>query len=156
MYRHPCKLLKLHQMHWMHNCKTTDWKAIVSRVRHISFLSSPVGPGICLHLDARSGRAWREKIRSGMTGKDQVRHDVKRSGQAWREEKLTGTKEGRAQQMPSQQVKSACFLKFRGRNRTELTIWRLLKVKTEWILPFSQYSLLREHIQEKLSFGNGP
>ena len=148
MYRHPCKLLKLHQMHWMHNCETTDWKTIVSRVRHISFLSSPVGPGICLCLDARSGRAWREKIRSGMTGKDQVRHDGKRS---WRD-----TKEGRAQQMPSQQVKSACFLEFRDRNRTELSIWRLLKVKTEWILPFSQNSLLREHILEKLSFGNGP
>ena len=32
MYRDPCKPLK---MHWMHNCETTDWKTIVSRVRHI-------------------------------------------------------------------------------------------------------------------------
>lgn len=35
MYRHPCKPLKMHQMHLMHNCETTDWKTIVSRVRHI-------------------------------------------------------------------------------------------------------------------------
>ena len=35
MYRYPCKPLKMHQMYWMHNCETTDWKTIVSRVRHI-------------------------------------------------------------------------------------------------------------------------